>query len=148
MKLLFPVLVFLALAAAPANANDVFRTVDAQGHVIYSDRPLSADSQRVNVVSAATDPERVAAEAEALRTSEAERRTRAPEGSDMAAARTEQSALRAQACREAREAAETYERAPRLYEELPNGGRRFLTDDELIRIRQGARQAVIDFCED
>jgi hypothetical protein len=146
-RFLLPALI-IALASMAAAANEVYRTVDRDGTVIYSDRPLSPSSQLVGVVSQPTDPERVAAEAEARRTAEAARRQPAAEPDSLDAARAEQEELLAEACREARQAKEAYERAPRLYEELPDGGRRFLSDEELIQARQSARQAVIDFCDD
>jgi hypothetical protein len=135
------------LLAAPIAANEVYRTVDERGVVHYSDRPLSARSERLNVKSAATDPERVAAESrELLAGNDEERAQRAAEQESLAAARSEQAELMADACRQAREAVAAYERAPRLYETLPDGGRRYLSDEEIVQARQKARQAVIDFC--
>jgi hypothetical protein len=142
----------LALAAAlvtmPAAASDVFRTVDERGVVIYSDRPLSAASQRVNVDSQPTDPERVAAELDRLQRPDASGQVGADLSGQVGADLEEQRRMRDEACRQAREMAETYERAPRLYENLPDGGRRFLSDEEIVSARQQARQAVADFCTD
>jgi hypothetical protein len=147
IRLLLPALV-IALVATSANANDVYRTVQKDGTFVYSDRPLSPESVRVNLSSNPTDPERVAAEAEARRAADAERRSQAAEGDPIAAGLAAQAELRAEACSEARKAYEAYERAPRLYESLPDGGRRYLSDEEVVRARESARQAVADFCDD
>lgn len=137
----------MALLSVTATANDVYRTVDRDGTVIYSDRPLSANSRRVSVASRDTDPERVAAELEALQEEDAARRQRSAEPAGLAAARAEQEELKAAACREAREKAEAYERSPRVYEQMPDGSRRYLSDEDVARARLAARQAVTDFCD-
>jgi len=146
-RFLLPALMML-LASMAATANEVYRTVSSDGTVVYSDRPLSPDSQLVGVASQPTDPERVAAEAAARTETATSRRSTAPSDDAFAAALAAQQELRAEACRQAREAAEAYERAPRLYEQLPDGGRRFLSEEELVQARLNARQAVIDFCDD
>jgi hypothetical protein len=147
IRFLLPALV-IALVAMSANANDVYRTIQNDGTVVYSDRPLSSESVRVNLSFDATDPERVAAEAAARSAADAERRSQADEANPIAAGVAAQAELRAEACREARTAYEAYERAPRLYESLPDGGRRYLSDEEVVQARESARQAVADFCDD
>jgi hypothetical protein len=140
MKFLLSALVAL-LIAAPALADEVWRTVDAKGLVVFSDRPLSSESVRVSVAtsSAAPGPE-TAPQAPAT--------PRGEPSAVNAAARAEQAELVAQACAEARTKLAAYEKTPRLYQELPGGGRRYLTDEETIAARQQARQAVEDFCTD
>ena len=147
MRFLLPVLL-ATLLATPAIANEVYRTVDERGQVVYSDRPLSDRSERVSVESRATDPARAAAESRALLEGDTQREQRNAERQTVAAARAEQAGIRAEACRQARAAVEAYERSPRLYETLPDGGRRYLGDEEMIAARAQARQAVTDFCDD
>ena len=146
-RFLLPALMIL-LASMAATANEVYRTVNSDGTIVYSDRPLSPASQLVSVASKPTDPERVAAEAEARTETATARRDAAPSDDAFATALAAQQELRAKACQQAREAAEAYERAPRLYEQLPDGGRRYLSEEELVQTRLNARQAVIDFCDD
>ena len=145
MKTLLSALLLLALATslAYAQVEDVYRTVKPDGTVIYSDRPISADSVLVKVQSQPTGEARAAAEAGAANTFAAQ----PGEGEALAAAREEQARLRAAACEEARKMLATYENSPRLYEQLPDGGRRFLTDEETVQARVAARQAVADYCE-
>jgi hypothetical protein len=145
MKHLLSAMLIAALALATAQASEVYRTIDEHGVVVYSDRPLGPHSERVHVSARPVDQAQAAATA--LQAREPERRQDSGEGG-LAAALEEQRALRTEACREARQAAEAYERAPRLYEELPDGGRRYLSDEEIVAARQAARQAVEDFCDD
>ena len=152
MRFLFPVLL-AALMAAPVAANEIYRTVDERGVVSYSDRPLSDRSTLVRV-EARTPAMEQAAAAAATRAhgdaddADAQRRQREADEATLAAAREEQSEIRAAACRQARAAQEAYETAPRLYESLPDGGRRYLSEEEIVRARQEARQAAADFCDD
>jgi hypothetical protein len=143
----FPLTALIALliatVAMPAVANEVWRTVDDRGQVVYSDRPLSTRSELVKV-DAAQAPATVAEARDAAPQPAA----RGAEAAALAAARAEQAEIRARACREAREAAAAYESAPRLYQELPNGGRRYLSDEELVQARLEARRAIADLCAD
>ena len=146
MRYLLSAVLIAALALATAQASEVYRTVDERGVVVYSDRPLGPHSERVNIATRSVDEEQ-AAQAAALQARQEERRRDTGEGA-IGEALEAQRALRAEACREAQQAAEAYERAPRLYEELPDGGRRYLSDEEIVEARRAARQAVEDFCDD
>jgi hypothetical protein len=148
----FPLTALIALliatVAMPAVANEVWRTVDDRGQVVYSDRPLSTRSELVKV-DAAQAPATVAEAREPrARDTAPQPAARGAEDAALAAARAEQAEIRARACREAREAAAAYESAPRLYQELPNGGRRYLSDEELVQARLEARRAIADLCAD
>lgn len=145
MKALFSALLLLALSTsvAYAQAEEVYRTVKSDGTVVYSDRPISQESVLVQVKSQPGQP----AQRNGGSNTQATAPRPAENGTDMAAARAEQARLKAEACAEARKALETYETSPRLYESLPDGGRRYLSDEEVIEARQKARQAVANFCE-
>ncbi|MGD9387436.1 MAG: DUF4124 domain-containing protein [Gammaproteobacteria bacterium] len=144
MRTLF-ITLLLTLAAVTAHAEDVYRTVQSDGTVVYSDRPLSSDSVKITLNTRLSEEARVAAEASAAAAAAA---AQAGSGDDdMAAALAEQQRLRAEACQKAREALALYERSPRLYETLPDGGRRYLSDEEIATARMEARRAVADFCE-
>lgn len=144
MKLLLAIMALLLLTPLGAAAEEIYRTVRGDGTVVYSDRPLSDRSVRVSVSARPANPgENPVLAAEAGRD-----QGRDDDSGAIGEAIEEQKALRAEACREAREAQEAYERAPRLYEELPGGGRRYLSDEEIVRARQAARQAVTNFCDD
>ena len=147
MRFLIPALL-ATLLAAPAVANDVYRTVDERGVVVYSDRPLSERSEPVRVEASTPDRAQATPPAEPPADEQASPSQREADQAVLAAARAEQVEIRAAACREARAALEVYETSPRLYETLPDGGRRFLSDEEVVQARVQARQAVADFCDD
>jgi hypothetical protein len=155
MRFLVPALL-AALLVAPAAANDVYRTVDERGVVVYSDRPLSERSEAVRIEgrSASREPsgpqaaQPAAAPPAAPAGEQSSRRQREADQAMLAAARAEQGEIRAAACREARNALEVYETSPRLFETLPDGSRRFLSDEEMVQARVKARQAVANFCDD
>lgn len=151
MRFLVPALL-AALLVAPAAANDVYRTVDERGVVVYSDRPLSERSEPVRMEARSADRAQAAQQAEQpAEPSADEQSSRSQREADqamLAAARAEQAEIRAAACREARAALEVYETSPRLFETLSDGGRRFLSDEEVVQARVQARQAVADFCTD
>ena len=151
MRFLFPALL-TALLAAPAAANDVYRTIDERGVVVYSDRPLSDRSEPVRVETRSADRPQAAQQAAPPAAQAAEQQSsrsqREADQAMLAAARAEQVEIRATACREARAALEVYETSPRLYETLPDGGRRYLSDEEVVQARVRARQAVANFCDD
>ena len=44
----------------PAQADQVYKSVDAQGHVTYSDRPNSAGAQKTDIVVQEADPKEAA----------------------------------------------------------------------------------------
>jgi hypothetical protein len=146
MKFVPVALLACLLFAASAVAEDVWVTYDAQGRPTYSDRPLSSQSRKLDVRSRPTDEEQVAAEAADLEAAEAQRRRRAADEALVAGVQDSEAARRLQQCRDARQRAETYESSQRLYEELPDGGRRYLSDEELERAREEARQAVTRYC--
>jgi hypothetical protein len=147
MRFLVPALLTVLLAA-PAAANDVYRTVDERGVVVYSDRPLSDRSEPVRVETRSPDPAQAAQAAEPPAEEQPSRSQREADQAMLAAARAEQAEIRSAACREARAALEVYETSPRLFETLPDGSRRFLSDEEVAQARVQARQAVADFCTD
>jgi hypothetical protein len=45
----------LLLAAAGAHAGEVYKSTDAQGRPVYTDKPPSLPAERLNVHSATTD---------------------------------------------------------------------------------------------
>jgi len=138
------IMLLATLLATPALANEVYRTVDDRGVVVFSDRPLSSASVRVTVETKAP----AAGEPQAMASADPQRGEDAARERGLQAARTEQAEIKAEACRQARAAVATYETSPRLYESLPDGGRRYLSDEEMAAARQQARQAVADYCVD
>ncbi|MEJ2513760.1 MAG: DUF4124 domain-containing protein [Gammaproteobacteria bacterium] len=138
-------LLMLALAGT-VGAGEIYKDVDERGTPIYTDKPPRPGAKPLDIRSRPTDPAQVAAQrARLMGTDEADA---PPPPEDAAPDPEAEAAARAEQCRLARERAQTYANAQRLYEPLPDGGRRYLTDEELDRARDEARQAVVRFCDE
>lgn len=137
----------LALAATAATAADVYRSVDAQGNVSYSDRPQNDDAERVAVIAsrAASEPARPQAAAAPQPTApESEPATAEPPAPQPT--RAEQAAERARNCEVARERATRYAESRRLYRNTPEGEREYLSDAEIDEARARAAADVETWC--
>ena len=147
-------LIWLPFCAA---LPDVFRSVDAQGHVQYSDTPtpgavlVRMNSQRVPV-QAAPSPAATSGNAGGGRPAPA-----AQTGDQVhqqleqeAAARTVQADVaqtRADQCKKAQDAYDQSVQARRIYRTNANGEREYLSDDEAEKARVNAKLAVDTACK-
>ncbi len=139
----------MLLLAGSACGAEVFRSVDADGNVTYSDR---ADSQDVETIfintstatpSAANEPtadntpsadDAPAEDGEADEDAYVE-----PTDEEIAAQRTEN-------CSISRDRQERYSIAHRIYRETEGGGREYLNTSELDEIRTQATTDVDEWC--
>lgn len=135
----------LLLAVSPLWAVEVYRFVDENGNVVYTDRPVPG-AELVNIdapfVGGRPLPRPSLSAGE---DSEAD----APEDEDEqpTAARTEPSPeQRARNCEAARERSERYATAHRLYRTTPDGEREYLTSDEIDEARAQAAADVEQWC--
>ncbi len=148
---MFKALTVLALLgiSLPAVA-EIYQWVDANGTVQYSDRPREG-ATLVPISSRPTDPAQVRqrelkrweSNMQAERQEEAadaERTARAEADKDLEAQRKEN-------CVKARKRYAQYSEAHRIYQNLPDGERRYLTDEETTEARDGAAAAVEEWCE-
>jgi len=137
-------IVTLSLLAVFAQAGEVYRSIDAQGNVVYSDRPTSEDSTQVTVRT--TPP---AARAPGMR--EAASRERAADLPDQAtieaAERAQLAEDRAANCTIATQRNERYSTSRRLYREGDDGERVYLNDAELTEARNNAQAEVRRWCD-
>jgi len=135
------------IAAAMAAQADVYRTVDAEGHVEYSDRWVpGAELVRTD------HPGR---ESSSTTSSDAQKRTTADNErisaqlSREAAAREvkkDKDAARSEQCKQAKSRYQRAIESRRLYREGANGERQYLTDEEADQERLQARIEVQDAC--
>ena len=143
----------VVLLAASAEANEVYKTTDAQGRPIYTDKPQTLPAQRIGMQSSATDP------AEAQRRYDEQMKQMA--GADAATAATTAKAAdaqkareltaedRAKRCQDARQRYESYQNARRLYEPgETEGERRYLSSEEIDAARADAKRLMDEFCSD
>lgn len=135
-------LVVTILLANALFAAEVYRQVNPDGTVTYSDRPPSDSAETITInTRAPVPPPTPAAEepdnAPAAPAAESEPPQPTPE---------ELAAERAANCAAARERNERYQMSRRLYRSLPNGEREYLSDEELDAARAGAAADVEQWC--
>jgi C4-dicarboxylate-specific signal transduction histidine kinase len=133
-------------AASPALADQVYKSVDAQGHVIFSDRPIAAGAQKTNVAVQQADPkeaERLAKERMLLKADDDQRTQKAAAD---AKARTKQDDEKKKLCEQARMHYNDLKSATRLYAPTADGNREFYSDTQADAMRAEAKRAMDAAC--
>ena len=147
-----PIVTFLTtlLLAGLAQAGEVYVTRDAQGNPVYTDTPRTLPAQRLGIHSATSDPAEVQARYEqqmkqyaADDAARAQATSATADASKAQAMKAEDQATR---CIEARQRHEAVMNSFRLYEERPDGERRYLTAEEIDTARAEAKRMVDEFC--
>jgi uncharacterized protein DUF4124 len=143
---LFTVLALLLWPAGRVRAGDVYKSVDAQGHVIYSDRPDASAAQK-SVIRAdqpnPTEAARIAKEQQILKAEETQQnREKSIEDAKKAQA---DHAAQVQ-CDNARNRYYSLKDARRLYQRDADGNRVYLSDQDGDARREEARQAMTAAC--
>lgn len=135
---------------APSAQGDVYKSVDAQGRVQYTDKPELLPAEKLALQSKRTDNTEVAARATAERerqtTGETARQQTQAAQADQQNAQQLTATAKAELCTKARERHDSYITSQRLYEQLPDGQRRYLTDAELTAARASAKAAMDAAC--
>lgn len=139
--------VLLACSASPSlPAQEIYRSVDAQGHVVYSDRGVSKNAPKSSVKVNEPDPaevQRMAKEQQLLNAEETERTKQAAIDSKnkLAADKNKQ-----QTCERARNNYYRLKDSRAIYQRDADGNRVFYSDAEADTLRENARQAMITAC--
>ena len=142
-------LVVCALLAWPAccpQADEVYKSIDAQGHVVYSDRPDTSSAQKavVNVDRPdAKEVARMAKEQEILKAEEIQR-NRQKLIDD--AKKAQQDHAKQVQCEAARNHFYALREARRIYDRDADGNRVYYSDAEADAKREDARQAMNAAC--
>jgi len=139
-------LAVLLLAANTGFAADVYRQVNPDGTVTYSDRPESENAETITINTRRPTPSRAPTAA-----GEPEANAGAPAAepappSEPQPTPAEIAAQRAANCAAARERNDRYQMSRRLYRSLPDGEREYLSDEELDAARAGAAADVQQWC--
>jgi hypothetical protein len=142
----------LALFGTAAYGADVYRSLDANGVVSYSDRPQGANAETVFVAvpragtGPAVAPQRPTRAAQDAAAGSAQAPgAEAPAAPEPTAA--ELRAERQQNCATARERQERYAISHRLFRTLPNGEREYLSDAQIDEARARAVADVGTWCD-
>jgi hypothetical protein len=137
--------------AVTAQASEVFKTKDARGNTVYTDRPESLPAQKVNVATRSTDKVEVQRQYdEKMQANAASEQAKADAAKQAAAAQQANeltAADRAKRCIEARARYEQVMTAQRLYEPGDKEGeRRYLDSREIDEARASTKKAMDEFC--
>jgi len=143
----------LLLAAAGAQASEVYKTTDPQGRPVYTDKPVSLPAEKLNVKSATTDTVEVRQRYEEQMKGYSEADKARAEAASKAAEAQKASAMtaedRARRCEESRQRYESYMNARRLFEPgTAEGERRYLSDAEIDAARADAKKVMDEFCSE
>ena len=139
-------LVALACASPALRAQEIYKSVDGQGHVVYSDRGANKSSPTTSVHVQEPDPAevaRLAKEQQLLKAADLQRSQRqAAEDKTRAATRRNQKA----SCENARSRYYHLRDSRRLYKRDADGNRVYYSDEQLDGMREEARQAMTSAC--
>lgn len=138
----------LALLAAPAGA-DLYKWVDAQGRVHYSDKPPPNTAQKSSTVrapAAASAPAASAPQQKTLKEQELEFRQRQTEEAEAAAKAQKEADMRAQNCTNARGNLATYTEGGRVVRFNAQGEREYLSDEDRAREIERWQREVNRWC--
>jgi hypothetical protein len=142
----------VAFAAGPVAA-DVYKFKDDHGNVLYTDKPATLPAERLNIQSQKTDVVAVQAraqeDAKRQQSADAANQQAASQGKDQQQQQTPQLSAneKADQCTKARERYDTYMKSQRLYQQTPDGQRKYLSDDELTAARASAKATMDVMCK-
>ena len=138
------------LATSGAHA-DVYKYTDDKGNVQYTDKPRTLPAQRLDVKTQKTDMVAVQArqeeEMKRMQDASKSRQQGAAAQNDQRQAAELSAKDKAERCAKARERYDSYMNSQRLYEELPNKERRYLSDAELDAARASAKASMDTLCQ-
>jgi hypothetical protein len=143
-------LVAALLIAAGAQAGDVYVTKDAKGNTVYTDTPQTLPAEKVGIASSSTDPAVVQkryADTMSTYSKDDEQATKsATQAADSKKAKEMTAEDKAKRCTDARQRYQALMDAQRLFEQDPNGERRYLDSPQIDAARASAKQVMDEFC--
>ena len=137
----------LAVSALfPASADEIYKSVDAQGHVVYSDRANNAAAKKTEVAVQQADPNEAARLAKERILLQADDDQRKRQELDESRAKAQQEAARPEQCKNARDRYNFLQSVNRLVTQDANGNRVYYTDAQFDQIRADARRTMNTAC--
>jgi tRNA A37 threonylcarbamoyladenosine modification protein TsaB len=135
------------LAGSTATpAQEIYKSVDAQGNVVYSDRAQSKNAPTTAVHVTEPDPAevaRLAKQQQLLNASDREREKQAATDSKNRAALEHKQQVN---CENARNKYFRYKDSGRIYQRDADGNRVFYTDADADALREQARRSMLAAC--
>jgi hypothetical protein len=136
----------LLVFVSDCRADGVYKSVDADGHVVYSDRAPSAKAQKSEVRVMQGDPAEAARAAKETQILAAEETLRKRQNAESSSSKARQDQQKQIACRNARNHYNDIKDANALFKLDEQGNRVFYSDAEGDARKEQARKAVIAAC--
>ena len=143
--------VLIASASGYSSSDEIYRTVDAQGHVSYSDHALSPQSKKVTLDVIEADPAEVARLAKLQAQENADSVEQARRSQQHIAEQQKEEALRQlqqRRCEQARNRFAIFAAGGRIVRYDAQGNREFYSDEEIESQRISAKAAMDSACSD
>jgi hypothetical protein len=135
------------LAVLPRSYGDeVYKTIDAAGHVVYSDHPTSAASEKLSVPVKEADPGEAARLAKQRAIEDADYAQRSRQEAEEQSRQAAQSKQQAQLCTSARNHYLSIKDSRRLFKLDADGNRVFYSDEEADAMKASAKQTMDQAC--
>lgn len=151
LRPLFTVALTASLLLSVQAQADVYKYTDEKGNIHYTDKPVTLPAERLNVQSKRTDlvelQARQAEEQERMNAANQARQQTSEQNADRRQAAELSATAKAEQCKKARERYDSYMNSQRLYEQLPDGERRYLSDAELDAARASAKASMDVLCQ-
>lgn len=140
------------LGSAVAQAGDIYKYVDETGKTLYTDKPIPGAvlvatgtqrppeaAQRSYAAQQTATNNQLAASNERIAQGQTDSRIAAQVAKDLEATRAER-------CKKARETYQSTLNSHRLYTQGPDGERKYLSDEEIVKARLDSAKAVETIC--
>jgi hypothetical protein len=152
LTMLLGTLILTSAIAGTAGAADVYKYKDDKGNTLYTDKPVTLPAERLNVQSKKSDSSNASTSSsddalKRLQDADAARKQDSAQKADDKQAVQSTAKDKAERCTKARDTYEKYLVSRKLYEEQPNGGRRYLTSEELDTARASAKTNMDVWCK-
>lgn len=151
LRPLFTVALTASVLLSVQAQADVYKYTDEKGNIHYTDKPATLPAERLNVQSQKTDvvalQARQAEEQQRMNAAAQARQQSAAEQADQRNAAELTATAKAEQCKKARERYDSYMNSQRLYEQQPDGERRYLSDAELDAARASAKASMDVLCQ-
>jgi len=139
----------LLLTGWAGAADEIYRTVDADGAVVYSDHPLSASSERISAHASEPSKDeaaRLAKEQELQKTEVANQAKQVQQAAAQQQKQADKEWADQQLCAEARNRYATFSVGGRIYHLDAQGERVYYSDEELAQELTAAKAAMDSVC--
>jgi Domain of unknown function (DUF4124) len=132
-----------------ALADEMYKTVDAQGGVVYSDHPLSPASQRINVQVTqgnTAEASRLTKEQALINADAAQQAQQAQRDADAQKKRAALDSAQKQRCDAARTRYSVFAAGGRVFKSDEQGNRVYYSDQEIDEQRAASKAAMDVYC--